>query len=382
MTVPLAHDVVAGPTGSTPILLIGSLGSDRSMWNPQVAPLSAVATVVTADLRGHGETSAPVGPYTVADLGADVLALLDSLGFARIHLVGLSLGGAVSQWISIHHPERVASLTLMCTAAKFGDSANWVSRAETVRRDGVASIAESVIARWFTPALAERDPQLVVRATAMLTGTGDEGYAACCDALSQWDSRADLGRITARTLVIAGADDLATPPEMVSVLADGIEGAHMHVLSPAGHIASIEQAGAVTRMIVDHIGVDVGRDRAHAAGMAVRRAVLGDAHVDRSVAATTAFTEPFQDFITRTAWGDVWNRPGLDHRTRRLLTLAVLVAVGNDHELDMHIRAALRAEMPPEDLVEVFLHTALYAGVPNSNKAFAMAKAALEDGST
>jgi 3-oxoadipate enol-lactonase/4-carboxymuconolactone decarboxylase len=114
--------------------------------------------------------------------------------------------------------------------------------------------------------------------------------------------------------------------------------------------------------------------------MRMRRAVLGDAHVDRAVAGTTEFTEPFQDFITRTAWGDVWSRPGLDQHTRRLLTLAVLTAVGNTHELDMHIRAALRAGLEPAELAEVFLHTAVYAGVPNSNLAFGLGKAALADG--
>lgn len=114
--------------------------------------------------------------------------------------------------------------------------------------------------------------------------------------------------------------------------------------------------------------------------MRVRRTVLGDAHVDRAVASATEFTRPFQDFITRTAWGDVWSRPGLDHHTRRLLTLAILTAVGNEHELDMHIRAALRAGADPGELVEVFLHTAIYAGVPNSNRAFALGRQALADG--
>jgi 3-oxoadipate enol-lactonase/4-carboxymuconolactone decarboxylase len=113
--------------------------------------------------------------------------------------------------------------------------------------------------------------------------------------------------------------------------------------------------------------------------MTVRRSILGDAHVDRSVAGTTDFTAPFQDFITRTAWGDIWSRPGLDHELRRLLTIAVLTAVGNEHELDMHIRAALRAGVDADTIGEVLLHTSVYAGVPNSNLGFALGKQALAD---
>ncbi|MCA4997877.1 3-oxoadipate enol-lactonase [Tsukamurella tyrosinosolvens] len=379
MTVRLAHDVIAGPAGSGTVVLIGSLGSDRTMWNPQIAPLSGVATVITIDHRGHGGSPAPRGPYTIGDLASDVLALLDTLELDRVHLVGLSLGGAVCQWIAIHRPERVASLALLCTAAQFGDPAKWSARADSVRRDGLGSIADSVILRWFTPALIERDPDLLARSREMLSNVVDEGYAACCDALARWDARADLGRISARTLVMAGDQDQATPPDVMSVLAAGIHGAREEVVGPAAHIASIEQAGTVTRLLLEHIGTDLGRERAHAVGTAVRRSVLGDDHVDRSIAATTAFTAPFQDFITRTAWGDVWNRPGLNHHIRRLLTLAILTATGKEHELDMHIRAALRAGVAADELAEVFLHTSIYAGVPNGNRAFAMTASALKE---
>ena len=167
-------------------------------------------------------------------------------------------------------------------------------------------------------------------------------------------------------------------------LADGIADSDFHVLSPGAHLANVEQAGRVTKLIREHISSRATPSAAHRTavfeeGLRVRRSVLGDAHVDRSIESATEFTWPFQDFITRTAWGDIWARPGLDHRTRRLLTLAILTAVGNEHELDMHIRAALRAGIDPDDLVEVFLHTAVYAGVPNSNRAFALGKQALAD---
>jgi len=382
MTVDL-HYATSGDPAAPPVLLLGSLGSDLHMWDPQISALGARAHVIAVDHRGHGGSPAPAGPYTVADLGGDVIALLDRLELDSVHLVGLSLGGAVGQWLAAHHPLRVRTLTVMCTSAQFAPAQPWLDRAAAVRGEGIASIADSVVGRWFTPELAQRDPELVARHVAMVRGTSDEGYAACCEALAAWDGRADLARIVAPTLVIAAEQDGPTPPSALQAIADGIAGAEMHVLSPGAHLANVEQAGAITRLIERHIAaatpVGVSRRAVHDVGMTVRRSVLGDAHVDRAVAGATAFTEPFQDFITRTAWGDIWARDGLDHPTRRLLTLAILTAVGNEHELDMHIRAALRAGMDPQLLVEVFLHTAVYAGVPNSNRAFALGKQALAD---
>ncbi|CCQ15965.1 3-oxoadipate enol-lactone hydrolase/4-carboxymuconolactone decarboxylase [Rhodococcus sp. AW25M09] len=386
MTVALAHERTEGPhPDSDTVVLIGSLGSDRSMWNPQVGSLSASAHVLAVDIRGHGQSPVPAGPYSIAELAQDVLTLLDSLALVRVHVVGLSIGGAIAQWIAIHRPERVRTLTLLCTSAKFGEPTQWTDRAATVRASGTSALADVALTRWFTAELLARDSDLAERHRRMIADTPDEGYAACCEALSQWDSRADLTRISAPTLVLAGLQDPATTPEDLLVIADGIAGSTYRVLDPAAHLANVEQAGPVTAAIATHIGstaCSVGRAAAHDTGMTVRRSVLGDAHVDRSIAARTDFTAPFQDFITRTAWGDIWNRPGLDHKTRRLLTLAILTAVGNQHELDMHIRAALRAGSEPDELAEVFLHTAVYAGVPNSNSAFALANAAIAEAST
>ncbi|MET0198063.1 MAG: 3-oxoadipate enol-lactonase [Rhodococcus fascians] len=383
MTVDLSYDLVPGPENrGTTVVLVGSLGSDRSMWDPQVAGLVEFADVIAVDLRGHGSSPVPDGPYSVGDMAEDVLAVMDSLGRDRVHLVGLSLGGAIAQWIAVHRPARVLGLTLLCTSARFGDPQSWIDRAATARATGTDSLADTVLARWFTAELIARDGELAAHHRTMISSTSDEGYAAACEALSQWDNRADLGRISAPTLVVAGEQDPATTPSDMQVLADGIARSDFHVLPGAAHLANVEQAGHITRLIVRHIvgdTYDAGRAAAHRAGMHVRRAVLGDAHVDASIERTTAFTAPFQDFITRTAWGDVWTRDGLDHRTRRLLTLAILTAVGNQHELDMHIKAALRAGLDPDEMAEVFLHTAVYAGVPNSNAAFALANTALAE---
>jgi 3-oxoadipate enol-lactonase/4-carboxymuconolactone decarboxylase len=383
MTVELSYDLAHGPENcSTTVVLVGSLGSDRSMWDPQISGLVHVADVVAVDLRGHGSSPTPPGPYSVREMAEDVLAVMDSLSRDRVHLVGLSLGGAIAQWIAVHRPARVAGLTLLCTSARFGEPQSWTERAAAVREKGTDSLADAVLSRWFTPELIARDGELAARHREMISSTSDEGYAASCEALSQWDNRADLGRISVPTLVVAGEQDPATTPSDMQILADGIARSDFHVLTDAAHLANVEQAGIITGLIVRHIAgdtYDAGRAAAHRAGTSVRRAVLGDAHVDASIQRTTAFTAPFQDFITRTAWGDVWARDGLDHRTRRLLTLAILTAVGNQHELDMHIKAALRAGLDADEMAEVFLHTAVYAGVPNSNAAFALANAALAE---
>ena len=216
-----------------------------------------------------------------------------------------------------------------------------------------------------------------VAGTTPFTAADDEGYAACCEVIAAMDLRADLPRITAPTLTIAGAQDPATPPEHLAAVADAVPGAVALVLPQAAHLASWEQSVAVNAAVLMHLSAADGDDVRRAAGMRVRRAVLGDAHVDRAVAGTTALTAGFQDLITRYAWGDVWSRPGLDRRTRSLLTLAVLTALGHEKELAMHVRAAITNGVTPEEVGEVLLHTAVYAGVPAANSAFAIAQQVL-----
>lgn len=378
MSVDLAYEIT-GPADAPVVVLLSSLGSTRAMWDAQLGPLSAHLRVVRTDLRGHGRSPVPAGPYTMAELGGDVLALLDTLGAQRAHLVGVSLGGMAAQWVAIHAPERVSSLSLLSTTAGFDDAAAWHERAATVRAQGVAALAPMVAQRWFTPELAQRDPELMARTVAMISATPAEGYAGCSEAIAGWGARADLGRITARTLVISGAEDPSTPPAMSETIAAGVAGAELQTLSPAAHLLNIEQAGRVTQLLLAHIlGEHAGRVQERAAGMRTRRAVLGDAHVDGALAATTQLTAPFQDFITRVAWGEVWNRPGLDHATRSVITLTALTALGNEHELAMHVRAARRNGLSAEQIGEVLLHTAIYAGVPRSNRAFAIAQKVLD----
>ncbi|MDJ0422101.1 3-oxoadipate enol-lactonase [Dietzia kunjamensis] len=254
MPATLSHEVSGPRSADTPVLvLLGSLGSDRSMWDAQVRDLSRDHTVVAVDQRGHGTSEVVPGPCTIADLAADVLALLDSLDVDRFHVAGLSLGGAVAQWLAVHEPTRVLSTALLCTAARFGEPSGWADRAAAVREGGTAAVADAVVARWITAARAEAEPELVAGLREMVLGTPAEGYASCCDALAGWDNRAELGRISCPTLVLAGDEDPSTPPEVLREIADGVPGADFVVVSPAAHVPTVEIPDRITDVLRRHL---------------------------------------------------------------------------------------------------------------------------------
>lgn len=253
-TVELDHEVI-GPEGAPVLMLAGSLGSTSAMWDPQVAALGERFRIVRYDHRGHGGSPVPPGPYSIADLGSDALALLDRLGIERAAFCGLSLGGMVGMWLGAHAPERLSGLLLCCTSAHFPDATQWEERTATVRADGTEAIADAVVARWFTPEWAQAHPDEVERARAMVAGTPDEGYAACCEAIAGWDGRDLLGKITRPTVVIAGADDPATPPAPHGeLIASGIPGARLEVLDDAAHLATYQQADRANAVIAAHVG--------------------------------------------------------------------------------------------------------------------------------
>jgi 3-oxoadipate enol-lactonase / 4-carboxymuconolactone decarboxylase len=376
MTMP--HYLADGPQDGPPLLLGPSLGTSLRLWDAQVPALARRHRVIRWDLPGHGSTPASVlpdlrpGATTVADLARLVLGLADELGIGRFAHAGVSLGGAVGAWLAAHHPERVVSLVMVCSSAHFGPPEPWLERAELVRAKGTGSLVESAYGRWFTAALAA-DPTPAVRALIEdLRTTDPGGYAACCDALAGYDLRDGLSAITAPTLVIAGRDDQATPPAHGRELADGIAGASLAEISHASHLALVERPQAVLAALLGHL--TEAED-----GMSVRRAVLGDAHVDRAIARTTPFTADFQDLVTRYAWGEIWTRPGLDRRTRSCITLTALVAHGHLDELAMHVRAAIRNGLSRDEIKEVLLQTAVYCGVPAANSAFATAQRVLDE---
>ena len=196
----------------------------------------------------------PAGPYTIEDLGRDVLALLDRLGIERACYCGLSIGGMVGIWLAANAPERIDRLILICTSAHLPPRAGWTDRAASVRSAGTPDVvADAVVERWFTADFANGNPDVVARHRAMIAATPAEGYAGCCEAIGALDLRSDLPRIIAPTLVLAGAQDPATPPVHAREIAELIPGAGLRVLDDAAHLASVQQAAQVNRLIIDHL---------------------------------------------------------------------------------------------------------------------------------
>jgi 3-oxoadipate enol-lactonase len=241
-----------GPAGAPVVVLSHSLGATRGMWDPQVPALAERYRVVTYDTRGHGESPAPAGPYTLDDLVDDVVALLDRLGVARAHVAGLSLGGMTALRLAAREPSRVGRLAVLCSSAK-ADPQGFRDRAAVARSSGTAGFAPSVVSRWLTPPYAAEHPDLVARLEAMIAGADDEGYAACCEVVADLDLRADLARITAPTLVVSGAEDQALPPEHQRVIAQGVRGAALLSVSPGAHLANLERPLEITGALLAHL---------------------------------------------------------------------------------------------------------------------------------
>ncbi|WP_030421907.1 3-oxoadipate enol-lactonase [Streptomyces sp. SCSIO 75703] len=369
MTSTMLNHRTEGPDTAPPLLLGPSLGTSLALWDRVAPELSVTHRVIRWDLPGHGGSPASlIGPgATVADLARLVLDLADSLGVDRFAYAGVSLGGAVGLHLAAHHPERVASLAVLCSSAHFNGASAWRERAELVRREGLSGLAESADARWFTPGFS------VPRLVRDHREADPEGYAACCDALAAFDLRAGLPSISAPTLLVAGREDPATPPAHLREIADAVPGAALVEIPDASHLAVAERPGAVLTALRNHF--DGGAKR----GMEVRREVLGDAHVDRAQARQTPFTARFQDFISRYAWGEIWTDETLSRRERSMVTLTALVAHGHYEELAMHVRAARRNGLTPDEIGAVLLQTAVYCGVPAANSAFATAQRVLAE---
>jgi 3-oxoadipate enol-lactonase len=247
------HHVLEGPEDAPVLVVSNSLGTTLRVWDDQAPALLEGFRLLRYDHRGHGDSPVPPGPYAIDDLGRDVLALMDRLEVDRFSFCGLSIGGMVGMWLASEAPERVQRLVLCCTSARFEPPDDWNSRAETVRADGVDAIADAVLERWFTPAFREDRLDVVEWAASMLRGTPAEGYAGCCEAIRDADLRSRLGAIRAPTLVVAGADDPAAPPDRAELIRDSIPDARLAVVEQAAHLANVEQPEAVTQTVLEHL---------------------------------------------------------------------------------------------------------------------------------
>ena len=248
------HHRLDGPEDAPVLVLSNSLGTTKGMWDENLPGLVARFRVVRYDTRGHGESPAPPGPYAVEELAGDALALLDSLGIERVLWAGVSLGGMTGLWLAANAPERIERLAACCTAAHLAPAEMWADRAATARGEGMETLTVAALERWFSPAFTESAPEVIERFRADLLATPPEGYASCCEAIGRHDIRDKLGAITAPTLVVAGGDDPATPPDKAEEIASGIPDARLEILPGARHLANVERADEVTGMLLDHLG--------------------------------------------------------------------------------------------------------------------------------
>ncbi|MBZ6084833.1 4-carboxymuconolactone decarboxylase [Streptomyces olivaceus] len=426
-----------------PVLILGpSLGTTWHMWDRQVPELTQQWRVFRYDLPGHG--GAPARPAgSVAELTTRLLATLDGLGVQRFGYAGCAFGGAVGIELALRHPERLASLALIAASPRFGTADEFRQRGVIVRTNGLDPIARSSPERWFTGGYAAAQPAITEWAVQMVRTTDPGCYISACEALAAFDVRGELGRVGVPTLVLVGSDDQVTGPAEARTLVAGIPDARLAVVPGASHLVPVEQPAAVTDLLVRHFttawqtphdinatgqipvpvahpaappvpvpaaGVPAavqpamapppqaapiaeiapaavppqpqGRPDPYDTGLKVRREVLGDAHVDQALAQADDFSEDFQDLLTRYAWGEVWNRPGLDRRSRSCVTLTALVAGGHLDELAPHLRAALRNGLTPGEIKEVLLQAAVYCGVPAANRAFKVAQQVVREATT
>ncbi len=382
--VELFYDLT-GPEDAPIVALSNSIGTTLEMWDRQVSALSDRYRCLRYDTRGHGRSLVVNRPVKIEDLADDLAALLDALGIDTAHMVGLSLGGMTGQALALRRPEKLDSLVLMATSAYLPPAEAWTERAATVRARGMEAIADVVMGRWFTPAFMERAPEAVAASRKHFLAHNPEGYAICCEAIRDMDLRPAIGAIRTPTLIIAGADDPATPVPMMEDIRSRIPDAELIIVPRAAHLLNIERPEIVNA----HLGAflarftQAGAPRAGGvsfeAGLANRKAVLGVEHVQRSLDKAGDFAMPWQDFITRTAWGEIWGDKTIPWKTRSMLTLAMMIALHREEEFKLHVRPALKNGVTVEEMRSLILQAAIYAGVPAANAAFRWVKEVLGD---
>lgn len=359
------------------LVLLNSIGCDLSLYDAVAPYLLPAFRLLRIDTRGHGASDAPADDYSLDLLADDVLAAMDAAGVARAGVCGVSLGGMIAMQLALRAPDRVEAMVLACTSAAM-DVAAWDARIATVRSQGMAAVTEMALGRFFSDAFRVQHSETVDTVRAGLLTTSPDGYSGCGAAIRDMDLLNRLPLIAVPTLVIGGHRDVSTPFEgHGDRIAAAIPGAQVAMLNTA-HLPCLEApstfAGAVRDFLAratDGTAADDAHNVLFEAGLINRRKVLGDAWVDRSLAGRTDFTADYQAMITRYAWNEIWGRPGLDHRTRRLLVLAICASLARWEEFRLHVRAGLeQGGFTQDELKEVLMQTAIYAGVPAANTAF------------
>jgi len=369
-----------GAADKPALLLLNSIGCDLSLYDPVIPLLTPDFRVLRIDTRGHGASDAPAGDYSLDLLADDVLAVMDAAGATKAAICGTSLGAMIAMALAPKAPERVEALVLACTSPAM-DPSTWSQRLALVRAEGLGAIIEAVLGRFFSDGFRARHPEVVETVRAGMLAQNPDGYCGCGAAIRDMALLDRLPAITAPTLVLTGARDAATPFEGHGErIVAAVSGAR-HAVVDGAHLPSLEApaafAGAVRGFLAEVLHGTAEREAKDAlfeAGLVTRRKVLGDAWVERSLANRTAFTADYQAMITRYAWNEIWGRPGLDHRTRRLLVLAICASLARWEEFRLHVRAGLeQGGFTQDELKETLMQIAIYAGVPAANTAFAEA---------
>lgn len=360
------------------VVLAHPLGMSQAVWDDVLPSLLPRYRVLTWDLPGHGASQAwGDGHITPADLAAEALALVDHAGAERFHFAGTSIGGVVGQALIAEHGERLLTATLTNTGAVIGNAELWNTRAGRVRQEGLAAMSEEIVPRWFAPACFEAEPALKAGWCTQMGRGDDEAYAKLCEMLGRDTFDGKLAGKGVKVQLLGGSEDLATPPATLEALSAELDGAPLEILEGVGHVPSVEVPGLFAAKLLAVMAVDLGDVGAngvdYATGLATRKQVLGEEHVTRSTENATSLDAPFQQMITRLAWGELWSNADLTRRERSMITTGILAALGRE-ELTLHLKTAKRIGLSEAELRQVLMHVAIYGGVPAANHAFALAK--------
>lgn len=361
-----------GDPGLPALVLGNSLGTDFSLWDAVLPRLLQHFYVVRYDMRGHGASDAPAGEYSLDLLTDDLAAVIAAAGLTEVSYAGISLGGMVGMNYASRQPRELVRLVLSNTSAGFPDASVWPERIRTVLNDGMAALVDGAISRFFTPDFLATGKMAAQRLRNTFLGMNPQGYAGCCAAIRDMElGPARLAKINVPTLVISGELDTSTSPAMAQAIADAIADSR-HVSLRSAHIPCVEIPLAYTDTLIDFLAPAPERteDKHYEAGLARRKAILGEAHVERSLTTATPFNTPFQSLATRYAWGELWNSTRFDDAQRRLMVLALTAAQSRWEEFDLHVSAALRDGMEPEAIQETLLTVAIYCGIPAAHSGF------------